>query len=71
VLKQIQLEHNEDEMITLNSEIDELQLKVNKAQYGIDTNEEGLSGEEIECRRIQNESIPQLQSMLADLQGQL
>ena len=44
--------------------------KINDAQYGI-INDEGVTGEDREIDRIENESIPQLQQLLDNLNSQL
>jgi hypothetical protein len=47
-----------------------LTSKINDAQYGI-INDEGVTGEDREIDRIENESIPQLQQLLDNLNSQL
>lgn len=55
-----------EEIENLSEEINSLQKKVNSSQYGGDP-----ESELAEVQRIQNESLPKLQSMLLELQQQL
>ena len=66
VQKQMQTDWNTEEIEDLSDEINRLQSQVNSSQYGGDP-----ESELAEVERIQNQSLPKLQSMLLDLQNQL
>ena len=70
VLQKLSIDKDDEELEILNREIKELTTNINNAQYGI-INDEGLTGEDREIERIENESIPQLQQLLDNLNSQL
>ena len=71
MLQSVKGEHDEEEIEALDKEIAKLQSQVNEAQYGPKENETGKKGEQKEIERIEKESIPQLESLLGELQNQL
>ena len=67
-------EKNQEEIDDLGKEINKLSEQLTQAQYGeASVDEEGVSftGEEREIDRIETQSLPQLRSLLEDLQHQL
>ena len=70
VLQKMRVDQDSQDIDDLQQEIMQLQDQVNQAQYGV-KDEQGQTGEERQIDAIENGSIPQLRSLLEDLQTQL